>query len=142
MSKICTACGKNGVVNKRAKWVVELGRLDHPPDKFLPDMNDLVEITIKTGKQNSERLIYYFAAQSNKMLNSLNINNLTPEEAYGNFENSGICKLNKHGSCKIIIRKPITYFVPYENKTYPAHIHYKIQTKNNRWSHKNYNVQI
>ena len=68
----------------------------HPPEEQLPFINDLINVDIKMGQNCAGRYVYYFAAESCNMLNKDNKNciNLNREEAYDDFENSGICQLD------------------------------------------------
>lgn len=147
--KICTGCDENNVVNDRANWNKELGRNDHPPCEFMPDFKDIVTLRIKK-KKFKNRYIYFFGAESCKMLEKDNkeCNNISPDKAYDNFENSGISRFNNKGICQIYLSKPVKYTVKEnldEKKTYESHIHYKVSEKINneyKWSNKNYTIRI
>lgn len=139
--KICTACNKDGEVLNRAHWVKKIGRKEHPPSHFVPNVNDLVSVDIQRTSKDAGKFIYYFAANSKNMLGK-DKEMIYPHEAYGNFQNSGVCQLDTNGFCKIYISMPIEYYVKEDRKKYKPHVHYKLSTKDGKWGKTNYTIQV
>ena len=149
MSKICTACenskGKKSIVKKRASWVKKMGRKHHPPLTYLPNPANLMSLKINMGKNYAHRYIYYFAAESQYMLqyDQKPIQNVIPSQAYDDFENNGVAKLDSQGRANIVLSRPINYFVTEDGQTYIPHVHYKVSSKDGKkWLQQNYTIQI
>ena len=104
-----------------------------------------VEVSIDMGRQYANKYIYYFAAESKKMIlkDGRDVHKIRPKDAYDDFENSGVAKLNDQGKVNVVISMPINYHGEEENdKTYKPHIHWKIEGLNNTWSDRNYTLQL
>lgn len=145
MSKICTGCDEKGIIKKSPAWVKKLARSDDPPAEYLPKVKDLISVDIKMGENFAGKYVYYFATESCDMLkkDKKNCNNVSPYEAYDNYENSGVTQLDDNGFSRIIISKPINYYVKEENnKTYKPHVHYRLSNKNGSWSKDIYTIQL
>ena len=95
MGKICTSCSinKNGIskIVGKADWVAEK-QTTHPPEEYIPKINGLVTVSINMGIKFAGRYIYYFASENNDSFNKNDY--IYPEEAYDDYENSGISVLN------------------------------------------------
>lgn len=142
--KICTGCNIKGEVLTRAKWVTKSGRKEHPPKTFVPLVNNLVTVDIQRPLRDAGKFVYFFAAESKSMLEIDNKfkKKISPKDAYDDFENRGICQLDSNGFCRVVISRPVEYHVKEDNKTYSAHLHYKLSTKDNKWGKTNYTIQI
>ena len=143
--KICTGCDKDGKVKNRAKWVKKMGRENHPPKTYVPSVKNLMSVDIDMGEQHRGKYVYYFATESCEMLreDGKSCIKRRPYQAYDDFENSGVCQLDNNGFCRVIISKPINYYVEEENnKTYKPHIHFKLSNKNGQWGKTNYTIQL
>ena len=145
--KICTGCDKKGIIEDslNVPWVKEIGRKNDPPSRYLPSVKNLIPVDIEMGKKYAGKYIYYFATESCEMLlkSGKECSNLSPYEAYDNYENSGVAQLDSNGYCRIIICKPVNYYVKEENnKTYNPHVHYKLSTSDKKWSKYIYTIKI
>ena len=97
------------------------------------------------GENFAGKYVYYFATESCDMLkkDKKNCYNVSPYEAYDNYENSGVTQLDDNGFSRIIISKPINYYVKEENnKTYKPHVHYRLSNKNDTWGKDIYTIQL
>ena len=114
----------------------------HPPKTYLPFIEDLIQVDINMTENFAGCYVYYFAAESCKMLNLDNkmCKNLNRSEAYDDFENDGICQLDNNGFCRVILSKPANY--QEGNGLSGAHMHYRISTKNNTWGKKIHTLAI
>lgn len=144
--KICTSCkltdSNETIINKNAKWVKNTLQ-KHPPLEYIPNIGDIIEINIDKGKNYAGRLIYYFAAESLETLGDKYHTKILPDDAYDDYQNMGIARLNKLGKTSVYVNNPVSYFVEHDNKFYPPHIHYRIANKtNNAWMKTTYTVGI
>ena len=83
----------------------------------MPSVKNLIPVDINMGKQYSGKYVYYFATESCEMLreDGKSCVKRRPYQAYDDFENSGVCQLDNNGFCRVIISKPINYYVEEEN---------------------------
>lgn len=145
--KICTGCNNEGIIENslNVPWVKEIGRKNDPPERYIPSIKNLVSVDIEMGKKYANKYVYYFATESCEMLlkSGKKCLYLSPEDAYDNYENSGVAQLDNNGYCRIIISKPVNYSVKEENYiTYKPHVHYKLSTSDNKWSKYVYTIKI
>ena len=67
MEKICTSCSitDNGLskIVRKADWVTKK-QTKHPPEKYIPEINELITVTINIGEKFAGRYIYYFASEN------------------------------------------------------------------------------
>ena len=142
--KICTSCkltdSNQTILDKKAQWVKNTQQ-KHPPKEYIPNISNIIEINIDNGKLYAGRLIYYFAAESLEMLGEKYHLNILPDDAYDDYQNMGIARLDKLGKTSVYVNNPVSYFVEHDNKFYPPHIHYRIANKtNNAWMKTTYTV--
>lgn len=138
MSKICTDCELTN--NNYAKITQNI----FPPSTFLPSPKEIIIRHIKMGNKYANRFVFYYAAESKNQLQKDNKFNLfmTEKQAYDDFENSGIVKLDLNGNSKIILSNPIQYFGKAKEK-YEKHIHFRISNlKNTRWEETEYTMKL
>lgn len=129
---------------KRANWKEERGMTTIFPDDKVPELKGLQtqiprganqNIEVKLGKKNANRMVLYYAADSNIKKNCKNCEIPDANQAYGNFENGGIAKLDSEGNGILKIKCPQAY--QEEKKTYPAHVHFILSNaKNDKWVKK------
>ena len=144
MEKICTSCSinDNGLskIVRKADWVLKK-QTKHPPEKYIPEINELITVSIDMGKKFAGRYIYYFASENEDNFNKNG--DIYPEEAYDDYENSGLSLLDSYGNTDIVLYKPVEYYVEKDNKIYPSHIHFIVSNKlRNNWLKKKYTVKV
>ena len=144
--KICTSCNLTdtnmALIGKSANWVKKTKK-SHPPKKYIPPIKDIISVIINLGQQYGNRYIYYYASESKIMLGNKFNNKMSPKEAYGNYQNMGIAKLNKYGKTTIYINNPVSYYVDEDDLIYPPHVHFRVSNKNrDRWNKKSYTISI
>ena len=144
MEKICTSCSinNNGLskIVRKADWVTEK-QTKHPPEKYIPEINELITVPINMGEKFAGRYIYYFASENEDNFNKNG--DIYPEEAYDDYENSGLSLLDSYGNTDIVLYKPVEYYVEKDNKIYPSHIHFIVSNKlRNNWLKKKYTVKV
>ncbi len=148
MSKKCISCvsRKNNnkisaTTKKRADWKLNKGLKTIFPNDKIPSLKGLKEsipkganqiVELKLGKKNANRFILYYASQEQKLSN---LKIYLPSEAYGNFKNKGIAKLDKDGNGILRIKCPRPYNE--NNITYSSHVHFILSNeKNTEWINK------
>lgn len=118
------------VVSQRKTYLPFLGEavLPHtsfPEHKFQEDYN----LTIKVTEPNAEKIIYWASLPGDS-------SNNYPEEAYGDYSNSGVANINEQGVATLYIKCPQQYKVPLfkgllkKGKKLVKHVHYRIAYKN------------
>jgi hypothetical protein len=75
--------------------------------------------------KGGEKVLYWAA---DKKSNEDTPDTTTPNEAYNDYDNSGISIVDKEGKAKLYVKCPKKYFVMY-NKILPQHLHYRVITK-------------
>ena len=152
--KICYNCQNNNfnlkkatVKNKVADWKKNIGIVTkYPNDIEMPlkisypkKYNTIYKLQL--DKIHANKYVYYYAANT-KEIDEI----LKPKfsvNAYGkNFENRGVCKVDKNGLAKLKLDCPQSYYVK-EKEQYVSHIHYLISDKENKkWVNKLYTERI
>lgn len=132
---------------KRADWKIRKGLKTIFPNDKVPDLKNIKEkypkganqlVEVKLGKKNANKMVLYYASQEQKLSN---IKTYEPTEAYGNFKNGGIVKLDKDGNGILRLKCPRPYR---ENeKTYLSHVHFILSNKKNTtWVDKLYTQTV
>ena len=102
-----------------------------------------MNIVLNLGKENSGKYILYFGAKQSNKNNMLHIVNA--KEAYNNFENSGISKIDKNGDVKLYFNCPQPYNEKNNKKseTFYRHIHFCYSNSDNtKWINNIYTKVI
>ena len=86
----------------------------------------MITVSIDLGTTFARRYIYYFASENedNFVVNK----HIYPEQAYDDYENSGLSILSSYGDTEIVLYKPVKYYVEKDKKIYPSHIHFIVSS--------------
>jgi len=97
-----------------------------PISKFLKESKQKdFELELVIDAKGGEKVLYWAA---DKKSNEDTPDTTTPNEAYNDYDNSGISIVDKEGKAKLYVKCPKKYFVMY-NKILPQHLHYRVITK-------------
>jgi rhodanese-related sulfurtransferase len=129
---------------KRATWKAERGMTTIFPDDKVPMLKGLQtsspiranqSVEVKLGKKNANRMVLYYASGNTPLNKCNNCEVKGANEAYANFKNGGIAKLDSDGNGVLKIKCPQVYHE--EKKTYESHVHF-ILSNNTRtkWVNK------
>ena len=95
---------------------------------ILPDLDEnSLEAHLTLGSDNSNKYIFYWAANSQKDIHDI----LGPKEAYGEYENHGLLKCDDKGEVILKFNPPQPY--KENSKTNPKHIHYILESSDQTW---------
>ena len=95
---------------------------------ILPDLDEnSLEAHLTLGSDNSNKYIFYWAANSQKDIHNI----LGPKEAYGEYENHGLLKCDDKGEVILKFNPPQPY--KENSKTNPKHIHYILESSDQTW---------
>ena len=130
--------------NKHPKWLDEVNYVEQFIDQYTnyhdkhPNKYDNT-IKIEIGKNMESRKILFWAAKPDD--NSCIVKNA--KQAYGNFSNSGVTTIDKHGIANIKFITPQNYYTTAKlsklPKTYYRHLHYVISNQDNtKWTRQIY----
>ena len=106
--------------------------LEPDPD-VIPDIDSLITVSIEKPEFKN-RYLFYFASDdliTIKTKRKMEVKEIEPLDAYGEFDNSGVGKFDSKGKAQISLRNPIEYYVKKDKKKYESHIHYKISNSDN-----------
>ena len=115
-----------------------------PPEEFLPSIDKIHTVKIDMGYKYANRYIFYYAAESKKMLirDGKFKEPIYELEAYDDFDNSGIVKLNEKGIVEVFISEPVEYLAN-DGLVYDKHIHFRISNdENNNWIEDEFTIKI
>jgi len=97
-----------------------------PISRFLNESKQKdFELELVIDAKGGEKVLYWAA---DKKSNEDTPDTTTPNEAYNDYDNSGISIVDKEGKAKLYVKCPKKYFVMY-NKILPQHLHYRVITK-------------
>jgi uncharacterized membrane protein YuzA (DUF378 family) len=97
-----------------------------PISRFLKESKQKdFELELVIDAKGGEKVLYWAA---DKKSNEDTPDTTTPNEAYNDYDNSGISIVDKEGKAKLYVKCPKKYFVMY-NKILPQHLHYRVITK-------------
>lgn len=104
--------------------------------------SELLKIQIENSPKNAGKYVLYWAAKStNNELYTKNAKN-----AYGNFSNSGISKIQKDGMVTFYIKCPQNYETVEHGKqtteTFYRHVHFVLEKNKNEWDSKHVFTKI
>lgn len=136
--KICVECEPTD------RLISKIYNNKFPPKEFLPIVDKINTVTIDMGHKYASRYIFYYAAESKKMLqrDGKFKEPIYELEAYDDFDNSGIAKLNEKGIAVIFVADPVEYLAN-DGIVYDRHVHFKISNKNNKlWTKDEFTVKI
>ena len=145
MPKVCLTCSEGvdlmkyhvTTIDKMPEWKKIRGDKTFFPNDMKIDLSNIrkyhpsnsnVKVQINLNENRKNRYIFYFAAQpSVKPLKYPKAN-----EAYGNFNNSGITKSDKNGCATLLIKCPQNYK---EKGLWYPHVHFIIaNSTNTEWN--------
>lgn len=102
----------------------------------------LFKIQIQNSLENAGKYVLYWASKSTA--NELYTKNA--KDAYGNFSNSGISKIQKDGTVTFYIECPQNYETIEHGKqtseTFYRHVHFVLQKNKNEWDSKHIFTKI
>ena len=104
----------------RDTYLPFLGRAVFPCDVLVQSMPKDATLTL-TLKVKPNAKVVYWAANPSKTGELTNY-----KGAYGEYENSGVAKSNSEGIVKLNIMEPQPYYVPFQGKILPRHVHYRV----------------
>jgi hypothetical protein len=97
-----------------------------PISRFLNESKQKdFELELVIDAKGGEKVLYWAA---DKKSNEDTPDTTTPNEAYNDYDNSGISIVDKEGKAKLYVKCPKKYFVMY-NKILPQHLHYRVITR-------------
>ena len=104
----------------RDTYLPFLGRAVFPCDVLVQSMpkDATIALTLKV-KPNAK--VVYWAANPSKTGELTNY-----KGAYGEYENSGVSKSNSEGIVKLNIMEPQPYYLDFQRKIVPRHLHYRV----------------
>ncbi len=107
----------------RNTWLPFLGSTIIPEKVLVNKKNTNADIIIPIKTIPNAKIIYWSSLkQENSKIPDV-------EEAYGNYNNSGITESDKYGNAKLYIAESSSYFVP-SGKLINRHVHYRTINKN------------
>jgi uncharacterized membrane protein YuzA (DUF378 family) len=107
------------LVFKKTTWLPFLGHTVFPSKSLIPTKYNAIGNTIIQVKVKPNTRVAYWAALPNE-------SNEIPlvDEAYGNFENSGVVLSDNNGIAQLLILPGSNYIVP-SGRVIDRHIHYR-----------------
>ena len=136
--KICVEC------EPTEQLISKIYNNKFPPHEFLPIVDKINTVSIDMGNKYANRYIFYYAAESKKMLmrDGKFKKPIYELEAYDDFNNSGIAKLNEKGIIEVSVSEPIEYLAN-DGVIYDRHLHFKISNKENEfWTDDEFTIKI
>lgn len=134
MMKKCTDCKpSDGLVAE-----IQKGK-EYPPKRYLPIADEIRTATIDLGPKYANRYVFYYGAESKQMLeyDGRFKGDLKEVEAYDDFENSGVVKLDGKGKAEVAFSEPVRY------SNYPEHLHFRVcDATNTKWTSTEYTLQV
>jgi len=125
---------------KKPKWLEKTDYVEN----FIKSQKDFkikkqrgktFKITVTISSKNSGKYVLYWASKPSK--NELMTKNA--KEAYGNFTNSGISKIQKDGTFTVHIKCPQNYETIEHGKkikeTFYRHLHFVLENDKKEWNH-------
>jgi len=108
---------------RRETYLPFLGESVVPYSVFTEKINPITSITanpinIKINTPNAEKVIWWAASEDQHKVAQ------TPEEAYNEYENSGVSNVSKDGTVSIVFPCPTQYKIP-SGRILKKHLHYR-----------------
>ena len=145
-SKKCISCVPTNkkvskTTKKRADWKSRKGLTTIFPNDKVPEIKGLKvkelkganqSVEVDLGKKYKGRMLLYYASKEKDVGSCKTRKVLNPEEAYGNFKNGGVAKLDGNGKVMLKIICPRPYRE--DGITYKSHVHFIVANKaGNGW---------